>query len=377
MSRHFTATATLTLMFVMFCQSTQATSGYGETFDTGLSMSSHSTAAPDELSWAAFMIGQWEVTVSDHRSGQQAEYTAVADIRWMNRGHGLLEEFHAPATDAKSSEPGTGEYDTLSMLGYVSSAAEWNLGLVDSLAEDVTVYNGHILSDRMVLTQSERQGGTITMTRFQLIIAKDEDTGFSIRLTSSVDDGMHWSPVYTRQYRPRNNADSPFTHDPKHLYGLPASTRAEESAQFDFLIGEWDSSHDIVVAPGQNAQFPVNSTAVYTMNGHAILEYSWYDVDSSFPEAATTIVRIYNRAMRHWESLYVNNRANSMLHFGGRKEGEDIVLHNFDIDARAATIPNYVFHDIEKDQYRWLGRNSTDRGASWTTFWTIEFTRKP
>ena len=68
------------------------------------------------------------------------------------------------------------------------------------------------------------------------------------------------------------------------------------------------------------------------------------------------------------------NRANSLLFFGGQKEGDNIVLHNFETHADDA-ISRWVFHSIEKDGYKWYGETSRDRGKTYRTTWIIEMTR--
>ena len=112
--------------------------------------------------------------------------------------------------------------------------------------------------------------------------------------------------------------------------GSAAPDLPEEARQFDFLLGEWDAYQDITLPTGQNYKFPSTTTAVRAMNGHAILEFNWYDTDPSLADAATSIIRIYNRAMRRWESLYVTNRFNGQLFFGGVKEGDELILTLFE-----------------------------------------------
>jgi hypothetical protein len=127
---------------------------------------------------------------------------------------------------------------------------------------------------------------------------------------------------------------------------------------------------------GQRAQWPANATAVYALNGSAVLEFNWFDLDPNLPDAATTILRLYNRGMRRWENLYMTNRSQSVLLFGSVQEGDEIVLHSFEAGA-SGTMSRWVFHGIEKDAYQWYGASSTDRGENWNTTWTIDFARKP
>lgn len=162
----------------------------------------------------------------------------------------------------------------------------------------------------------------------------------------------------------------------ENSFGQPAIGRPNEAAQFDFLIGEWTAYQQIQLAPEQWAKFPSNSTAVYVLNGQAVMEHNWYNVDSSLPEAATTIVLIYNRAMRRWECMYLTNRFNSILYFGGVTEGDEIILTPFDTDNSLLSISYFTFYDIDEDSYQWHARTSNDRGETFTRTWTINSVRK-
>jgi hypothetical protein len=158
-------------------------------------------------------------------------------------------------------------------------------------------------------------------------------------------------------------------------YGEPAPGLPSEAGAFDFLVGEWNEWH-VLQRPGGPVQFPQNGTAVYCLGGRGILEFSWMDVDPNFPDAATSIVRLWNEASRRWESMFITNRFNGILHFGGVEEGDRIVLHRFDVDRTTPPINNWIFSERKAESYFWHALTSTDRGASWDTTWTISGTRK-
>lgn len=107
-----------------------------------------------------------------------------------------------------------------------------------------------------------------------------------------------------------------------------------------------------------------------------ILDGSWMNVDPNLPDAATTILRIYKRQMRQWESMYTTNRGNGILYFGGVQEGDRIVLHNFDSDTSFSPISYWIFHDIQGDSYSWHAETSRDRGKTFQDTWKIEATRR-
>ena len=129
--------------------------------------------------------------------------------------------------------------------------------------------------------------------------------------------------------------------------------------------------------PGQpRNQFTDNSTAVFVLNGRAIMEHSWFNTDPDHPNSATTIVRVYNRQMRRWESMYSNNRFNGILYFGGVMEADQIVLHQFNAHTGDVPISQWIFHDMGEDSYAWHANSSRDRGETWAKTWTIDFKRK-
>jgi hypothetical protein len=158
-------------------------------------------------------------------------------------------------------------------------------------------------------------------------------------------------------------------------HGKPAADRLPQAAQFDFLIGSGTATHDLLLGERQ-IRFPTRTTAVHTLGGLAVLEHSQNDVDTKLPDAATTILRIYNRSADRWESLYLTNRNNTLLHFGGQWQGDRMVLHNFNTNLSLG-IARYVFHDITDDGYRWYSETSNDRGKTVQRNWKIDVTFDP
>jgi hypothetical protein len=124
-------------------------------------------------------------------------------------------------------------------------------------------------------------------------------------------------------------SDDPVFLAPGPEFGQPSPDRNEHSADFDFLIGSFDAA----------------------------------------------IVRIYNRSMRRWESLYMTNRGNSVLFFGGRMEGDEMVLVLFDTDLGGGPLTRFVFHDMRPDGYSWFSEVSNDRGATFKKTWLIGVNR--
>lgn len=341
----------------------------GQLYDQGRSMTELSPRAPKVLDKMNAIIGQWDVDVTTYPTDSTTHSSSgTAEITYMNRGHAFMSRIHIPQYDQAGNEA-----NIMHFLNFNPTQETWVLGEANSYTESISMYNGEFKRKKLMLSTAIRERGNALLTWYQINYALLADDKFSYTVQASTDNGETWKTNVHHVYKRRSF--SPEFMKPEEGYGTPAPNRPAESKQFDFLIGEWDASHDIFYN-NQWIQFPANATAVYALNGHAILEYNWYDVDPQIPDAATSIIRLYNRSMRRWESLYLDNRGHSQLFFGGQQEGDTLVLHEFESNTIAPNIPRYVFYNIKDDAYAWYGESSTDRGKTYNKGWKINFTRK-
>ncbi len=339
----------------------------GKRFDTGTTMTQRATGAPEQLDRVAGFVGRWKVEITSHSEGEPTISTGLAEIAYVNRGHALMETFH-------SADLGGHEFSSVFFLGYNPGSTRWFLGGADDWTERAWVADGEFESEGLIFTDTRRRNGGIGRTEIRHAFSQPDKGALVLTIAESSNRGKTWKPVETRQYYRLEAKDASFPASTG--YGSPRPDRPKEAAAFDFLIGEWNSRHQMTFPNGQQAQWPSNDTGVYALNGAAILEYSWFDVDPNLPDAATTILRLYNRAMRRWESLYLSNRGHAILYFGGRQEGNEIVLGNFETHSGRPPIFRYVFHDIGENSYSWYSERSDDRGASWSKNWIIDCERK-
>lgn len=341
----------------------------GQLFDQGRTMTEKSPRAHEALDKMKGILGQWDVAITTYPTDSTTfNGKGMADIAYMNRGYAYMNRVHVPAIDEAENEA-----NFIYFLNFSPANATWVLGEANSFSESVSMYNGAFKGKELHLSTAVRRSGSALLTMFRVEIAFSSKNKFSITTRTSTDNGDTWHHKMKQVYS-RREASPDFMISQEGM-GEPSPMRPAETEQFDFLIGTWNASHNINFN-GQWVQFPANATAVHAMNGHAILEHNWYDVDPSLPDAATTIVRLYNRSMRRWESLYLDNRGNTPLFFGGQKEGDDIVLHNFESDTSNPSIPKYIFHDIAEDTYAWYAESSVDRGKTFNKTWNITFARK-
>lgn len=340
----------------------------GTLFDPGIKMLKPAEGAPAQLAQMLFVLGQWNVKYSEYRADTLLRSgTGLAAITLMNRGHAIMERMYCDRC-ADSLD-----VTVMSFLAFNKRANAWNLGEANGLSESMSVLTGDFDGDELVLRNAIRRGGGPEVTLYRTTYHRSEPT-FSVETDVSTDFGESWSRWVRKEYAPRAVVDSFLAGS--STYGLPDPSQPEEARAFDFLIGTFDAPMQFHFPDGREPSFPSITTAVYAMNGKAILEYGWYDVDPNLPEAATSIIRLYNRAMRRWESIYMDNRGNGTLFFGGVQDGDRIVLSLFETDLEYGPIQRYVFHDIGKDEYHWYGAQSFDRGDTYAKYWIIDMTRR-
>ena len=363
------ATFALAASFVLVCSlHAQAEIRDGQLFDQGAAMTAPAATASGEMGQVAFLRGQWDVRATQYADGEATHSaSALAATTYMNRGHAFLERFFCEDFDGQGHRR-----DTVIFLSQVPTTGAWNLGLADGWRENIRLYSGGFDGEALVVSTVLRVNGSGPLQQFELRLLPGSDDAFALEAWSGnlgAELAREWRREYTRR---AESAD--FLAGAG--IGEPAEGLVEPASEFDFLLGEWDEIHDMTFPNGQKAQWPANGSAVRILNGRAILEHGWYDVDPNQPDSATSIVRIYNRAMRRWESMYSTNRFNSVLYFGGSREGDEIILHSFDADVASGPISYWTFHSIERDSYGWYANTSNDRGATWAKTWTIRATRK-
>lgn len=342
----------------------------GTRFDPGLTMTEPSPHVSSDHSAMVYLLGQWDVAYTTYPT-DTTRHTAqgMARFSYLNRGHGFMEELHVSDFDGDGHE-----VNTIGFLAINPAQEVWHFGEVNSFTESVAIYDGSLDGERLILQHAVRRGGGALVTLYRMTFTPDGSDAFTQTLETSTDYGTTWTLALTKRYTRRAPSDDFMAA--ASTYGSPAPGAPEAAREFDFLIGTYAAKQRLTFPNGQIAAFPSTTTAVYALNGHGILEYNWFDIDVNLPDAATSIVRIYNRAMRRWESLYIANRGNALLFFGGVREGERIVLTLFETDTTAPRIPRFIFHDIQEDSYKWFSETSTDRGETFQTNWTIEMTRQ-
>ncbi|MEM9558086.1 MAG: hypothetical protein AAGC60_27765 [Acidobacteriota bacterium] len=342
----------------------------GRLFDPGLAMTAPAEGASAELARMAGFVGAWELTVERPAGDEAPPATAHgrALVTFMNRGHALMERTRID--DFERGAPRA----TVSFLAVSPLHGTWTFGEADSRREAILTASGGFndKTSSLVLHDAGRPRGGWGLELLRRSYSVSSDAAH-VTIEASADLGATWQLVERRRYRRVDDPSADF-FPVRDDFGAPSARRPPEAAEFDFLVGEYDARHWRRAPDGSEGRWRSHATAVHVLDGQAVLEFDSFDADPSLPDAATSILRLYNRAERRWESLFLTNRQSSNLFFGGVREGEEIVLHFFDTDS-TDPMSRWIFFDIEADTYRWKGLSSTDGGASFQPTWTIDFRR--
>jgi len=148
----------------------------------------------------------------------------------------------------------------------------------------------------------------------------------------------------------------------------PAACSAEEFAEFDFWVGEWE------VYPTGSETKVADSTIRRLSSGCAIHEH-WRPLDGK----DGTSISLRNHRTGRWEQLWIGSDGNRVDFEGGINEGAMVLAGYWDNvggPGKDALI-RMTFTSNEDGSVRQSGEASADHGASWKPFFSLTYRRKP
>jgi len=346
----------LIIILLFFHHSISAT-----TKDSGIDLTTPSELAPIQTSEFSFALGSWKVEETNfHKDGETSNRKGFSRITFVNRGHGYIENNRFVESN-KSTD------SSISFFAFGKMTQKWMMGRVSERKEAVEMYDGVLENKILVFKSAVRASGGANVTLTKIFYLEKTKNSFAVTQEESEDYGKSWREVSERIYtKTKRNLASSFINE-----SASDDKRSKEQKQFDFLVGEGKATQNIQLPTGKWVKFPASTSASFVLNGKGVYEYNWYNVDTRNPETATSIIRIYNRNMRRWETLFYSNRANTLFFFGGKKEGDRIVLHNFETHS-GNKFSRWIFHDISEKRYSWFAESSIDSGKSFNKTWEIE-----
>lgn len=139
-----------------------------------------------------------------------------------------------------------------------------------------------------------------------------------------------------------------------------------ETAQFSFLIGDWDCTIHYLKPDGSGY-----AEGRARWSGHSILagwaiqdEWTGYAADGS--ESHGINVRFYDTRTGKWDNRWLEAGALQWQHFEAEKVGETMVMTGGEgEDLRGKFLDRNTFYDITPDGWRWRKDRSYDGGETW------------
>ncbi len=144
----------------------------------------------------------------------------------------------------------------------------------------------------------------------------------------------------------------------------------QNSSLFDFWIGEWDltwNDPDGSVATGTNIITKI-------LDEKVIMEY-FTGLTGQAKGYKGQSVSILDNRTGVWRQTWVDNQS-AYLPFTGGAEGKNRFFEQEFMNNGKLQKGKMIFHDITEEKFVWDWMQSTDSGATWTTQWTIRYTRK-
>jgi hypothetical protein len=161
--------------------------------------------------------------------------------------------------------------------------------------------------------------------------------------------------------------------------GMLDQTQAQTGARdFDFLIGRWAVSHrklrqrlagssDWIVFDGSCEMRPL-------LGGGANLDENLLHDPSGSYRALT--LRLFDPELSRWSIRWVDSRFMRLeppVH--GRFDGDEGLFVGEDSWEGRPILVRFLWQRIEHEKARWEQAFSEDKGSTWETNWTMDFTR--
>lgn len=171
--------------------------------------------------------------------------------------------------------------------------------------------------------------------------------------------------VITKLQTPQIDLLTSFEPSPAFPYGRFNPEVPSETAQFAFMIGEFDCVDEIInPQDGKWVKFPAIWNAKYFLNGHGIQDQYWS------PRFSTSNIRIFDEKEKKWKVTFFRMPGYNSGVWSGVREGENLLMRQGD-DKKGTRL---TFSSITKDGFEWVGESMADGKAN--AFWKSSCKRR-
>ncbi len=148
------------------------------------------------------------------------------------------------------------------------------------------------------------------------------------------------------------------------VWGETEPSEPDEIHQFDFWLGDWD------LAWGNGS----GTNSITRIFGGSVIKEDFLDAKTGFAGGSMSMWR---PTEKQWRQVWMDNQG-GYLEFVGGWDGEQMVLtlDNPEDTGKPDKVTRMRWHDIEADAFVWTYESSGDDGATWTTAWEIDYTRR-
>lgn len=149
----------------------------------------------------------------------------------------------------------------------------------------------------------------------------------------------------------------------------PPACAGPEFHQLDFWVGTWDIEYD--QADGETG----TATNVITRGGMdecAIIE------DFSMPNGFRgTSLSAFDRNVRQWRQMWVDNQGGSFTLLGGPVQDRDHIFELVTVNPVGAgrTVHRMIWEDVTPNSLVWRWQSQAE-GGSWVDRWVLRYRRR-
>ncbi len=162
--------------------------------------------------------------------------------------------------------------------------------------------------------------------------------------------------------------DVPMKYEPSpsHRFGKLNPNAPPETAQFSFMIGEFDCDDKIRQRDGKWVESKTVWNSTYFVNGGGIQDRYWSN------QVVASGTRIFDKNKGKWIVNYFQTFPSYFAGvWEGKKEGEKMIMRQ----KRGENESRLTFHKITKDGFDWIGELVTKDGKA-NPFWIISCERR-
>lgn len=138
-----------------------------------------------------------------------------------------------------------------------------------------------------------------------------------------------------------------------------------ETAQFAFIVGEWDCVTRFMKPDGNGySEGRAKWTGYFILDGWAIQD-DWLSFLPNGAKGLGTNIRSFNPQTGHWDNRWLSSGNLQWKYFSAEKVGDTMVMTGEGEDARGPFVDRNIFYDIGADQWKWRKDRSWDGGETW------------